>query len=70
MTNKIPNGNVKRGATKGIACTVRQNELVLQAQAIMQNELMAQHGLTGVTIPKGDVVGKLAMFYLEHKGVK
>jgi len=67
MKNKIPNGNVKRGATKGIACTASQNELVLQAQAIMQNELMAQHGLTSVTIPKGDVVGKLAMFYLEHK---
>ena len=70
MTNKTPNGNLKRGATKGIACTVRQNELVFQAQAIMQNELMAQHGLTSVTIPKGDVVGKLAMFYLEQKGVK
>ncbi len=70
MTNKIPNGNLKRGATKGIACTVRQNELVLQAQAIMQSELMVQHGLSSVSIPKGDVVGKLAMFYLEHKGVK
>jgi len=70
MTNKIPNGNLKRGATKSIACTVRQNELVLQAQAIMQSELMVQHGLSSVSIPKGDVVGKLAMFYLEHKGVK
>jgi len=53
MTNKIPNGNLKRGATKCIACTVRQNELVLQVQAIMQSELMVQHGLTGVTMPKG-----------------